>query len=114
MRCTQQNALVSNAREENNMNKIEEWYYTILDKEGLSGWKIKWNTGGGLCVYNHKEIWMDKKRNDDFSLFLHEVAHALAGVREDWDKTGHDAIFADTYTRLVKKYTKRSNHELII
>ena len=75
----------------------------ILKKENLDDWKIKWNTGGGLCVYEHKEIWLGKKRNC-VALFLHEVAHAICPKETRRDKTGHTAIWGNTFTRLVKKY----------
>jgi len=87
-------------------------YKKILYDEGLSDWTIKWNTGGGLCVYSKKEIWMDNDR-ENIALFLHEIAHALCpkevcGIC--WvDDTGHNSIWADKFTRLVKKYLRNVN-----
>jgi hypothetical protein len=80
----------------------------ILKNEGLEDWNIKWNTGGGLCVYAHKEIWIGERGNS-MALFLHEVAHALCPKEkcgECWVETnnGHNAIWGDTFTALVKKY----------
>lgn len=85
-------------------------FEAILKEEGLEDWKIVFNTGGGLCLYKHKEIWMDKEFND-IALFLHEVAHALTPDEKipfifRGDKTGHHVIWGDTYTRLVKKYMR--------
>ena len=84
-------------------------FYNILDSEGLKNWKIKWNTGGGLCVYNHNEIWMGKEQGRlSMALFLHEVAHALCPKDKCgicWtDDTGHNVIWGDCFTKLVKKY----------
>lgn len=87
----------------------------ILKLEGLRGWKMRWDTGGGLCNYNNKEIWMGPKKYSA-PLFLHEVAHALCpkevcgncwvNIDKCWrsHNNGHNAIWGDCYTGLVKKY----------
>lgn len=99
--------------DEGKMEK-ERDYQQILKNEGLSDWKIKWNTGGGLCVYKHKEIWLSDK--PDLALFLHEVAHALCpkeicgecwvDITKCWKahNNGHNAIWGDKFTNLVGKY----------
>lgn len=92
------------------MNK-DEIYKIILIEEGLSDWKMKFNTGGGLCLYDLKEIWLDKYPSS-LALFLHEVAHAHISKKTNEqmnDKTGHHSIWGDEYTRLVKKYFEEMN-----
>lgn len=70
----------------------------ILKKEGLDDWKIIYgNSGGGLTLLNEKEILLDERYRNTLGMFLHEVAHAIKGK-------GHDAIWADEFTRLVEKY----------
>ena len=83
-------------------------HWKILKDEGLSAWKIRWNTGGGLCRYEAKEIWLGEKHNS-MALFLHEVAHALCPKEKCgicWVETnnGHNAIWRDCFTNLVEKY----------
>ena len=65
----------SNYRDKKEM-LLKEKYRYILKENGLKDWRIKWNTGGGLCSYGRKEIWLGKIENSG-ALFLHEVAHAL-------------------------------------
>ena len=84
------------------------FYESILAREGREGWKIKWNTGGGMCNYKSKEIWMGKRKRN-ISLFLHEVAHALCtketcGTLWVECNNGHNVAWGDCYTKLVKKY----------
>lgn len=70
----------------------------ILKLEGLSDWKIKYSgEGGGLTLFDTKEILLGERYKDTLGMFLHEVTHALKGK-------GHDAIWADEFTRLVEKY----------
>jgi len=70
----------------------------ILKREGLQDWKIKiTHSGGGLTLFDKKEIWLDKKYKDDLPMFLHELAHAITGEK-------HNGIFADKFTELVRKY----------
>lgn len=83
-------------------------YLQILAKERLKSWKIRWDTGGGLCVYEKKEIWMGSNR-EDIALFLHEVAHAKCPKKvcgSCWvdSNTGHNAIWGDKFTNLIRKY----------
>ena len=35
-------------------------FLEILKNEGLNDWTITFNTGGGLCVYSLKEIWLNR------------------------------------------------------
>lgn len=80
----------------------------ILKQEGLGDWKIKViHSGGGLCLLEKKEIWLDAK-NYNLPYLLHEIAHALTS---EWnevmnDKTGHHSIWGDKYTQLCVKYLK--------
>lgn len=78
----------------------------ILTKYGLPDWKVKFHTGGGLCVYEHKEIWLSD--SFDLALILHEISHALCPqhlTEPLWmhDKTGHNALWADKFTDLVRE-----------
>ena len=62
-------------------------------------WKLVWiASGGGLCVKNHKEIWLDEKNSKSLGMLLHEIAHIK--------HQKHDVHFADCFTALVDKYTK--------
>jgi hypothetical protein len=76
----------------------------ILKNEGLEDWKIVISSGGLLCQQSTKTIFLRDK--EDFAGFLHEIAHAKVGIREELDKTGHDAIWGDEFTNLIRKYTK--------
>ena len=81
-------------------------FLEILKNEGLNDWTITFNTGGGLCVYSLKEIWLNEYPSN-MALFLHEVAHALGSPKTNkkmGDETGHHSIWGDKYTSLVKKY----------
>jgi hypothetical protein len=75
----------------------------IMKQEGLKDWKLVISSGGLLCQQSTKTIFLTSK--DDFGGFLHELAHAKVGIREEWDKTGHDAIWGDELTNLIRKYT---------
>ena len=97
---------------------IDEKIRYVFKLEGLKDWKVRWNTGGGLCNYNVNEIWLGGKSQFPFSLFLHEVAHALCpkekckgcwvDINKCWaaHNNGHNVIWGDCYTGLVKKYMK--------
>ena len=76
----------------------------ILINEGLKDWKIIISKGGLLCQQSTKTIFLVDRK--DFGGFLHELAHAIVGIRKKWDKTGHDAIWGDKLTDLIRKYTK--------
>ena len=92
-------------------------YKQILKTEGLKGWEIEWHTGGGLCNYNNKTIYLAEVEYS-LALFLHEVAHALCpmekcggcwvNITKCWKahNNGHNAIWGDYFTALVKQYTK--------
>ncbi|HDY66723.1 MAG TPA: hypothetical protein ENH85_02910 [Candidatus Scalindua sp.] len=70
----------------------------IIEKEGLKNWSIKTsNSGAGLTIFKTKEILIKDPNN--MAMFLHEVAHAKTGK-------GHDGIWADEFTELVRKYIK--------
>ncbi len=91
------------------INMFKQLCTKILINEGLNDWTIRYNTGGGLCVFSCKEIWMDAENKMNLSLFLHEVAHALCPEEEylefyKIDKTGHFSIWGDHFTALVKRY----------
>lgn len=73
----------------------------IMDKE-LDGWSIRFITsGGGLCVHDKKEIWLDTC-HANIPFLLHEIAHAKLSKKHK-----HDAIWGDLYTALAEKYFKR-------
>ena len=72
----------------------------ILNELCLNEWCIKViESGGGLCVWDQKEIWLDKAHLN-VPFLLHEATHALLGKR----KNDHDAIWADEYTGLMELY----------
>ena len=81
------------------VNKYNWEEKNILENEGLKDWKVIISKGGGLCMKSTKTIYCLK---NDKALFLHEVAHAITPKSKD--KTGHDSIWADKYTELVRKY----------
>ena len=89
------------------MKSLEAGYKEILEMEGLGDWIVRWNTAGGLCLHRKKEIWMGSNKND-IALFLHEVAHALCPKEKCgicWsDNSGHNAIWGDCFTNLIRKY----------
>ena len=70
----------------------------ILKEEGHEDWTVKEiNSGGGLCVFKTKEIWLDSKYyNKSTVWFLHELAHIKY--------SSHDSMWANHFTRLVYKY----------
>lgn len=85
---------------------LEPLYRKVMELEGLSDWTLKINNTGGLCQSKCKRIICD---DNDFALFLHEVAHALTRPElypkwETKDKTGHHSFWADVYTELIRKY----------
>jgi hypothetical protein len=88
-----------------------ELFNKILRDEGLEDWTYKFNTGGGLCLRNHKQIWLGKEENS-LTLFLHEVAHALTTddkipeIFRGSDSTGHHVIWGCKFHNLVEKYMK--------
>jgi len=106
-------------RSKEEMSQIGDRIKNILKSEGLCEWEIRWNTGGGLCRYETKEIWLGKENDNAMALALHEIAHALC-PKEKCGKcwvnlnkqaecfrshnNGHNAIWGDCFTRLVKKY----------
>lgn len=80
------------------MEKTEIHFKYILRREGLGDWKIDISkSGGGLCLYKSRTILLDEKYKDDLPMFLHEVAHATT-------KEKHTGMFADEFTKLVRKY----------
>ncbi len=92
------------------MNKEEreerdEWTRMVLSDFGLTEWTVRFRPGmhnEGIVLYDSKEIpiTFDVQRPVDYALILHEIAHVLSG------KGGHDSIFADKYTMLVRKYMR--------
>lgn len=73
----------------------------ILEAERLLGWKVVIiNSGGGLCNFKSRELWIDEKYKNGLSMFLHEVAHAMRGK----NAKQHDVFWGDLYTSLVYKY----------
>lgn len=77
----------------------------IMDKEELFEWNLEKSQGGWVTLPKSKKIIL--KNYNDFSLFLHEVAHAkICDKRPFIRRNHHDVLWADEFTRLVYKYTK--------
>jgi len=83
------------------MNPLQKQFIKILKQEGLFNWEVvKIKSGGGLCLYNHKQILLDEN-NYNLPFFLHELTHALLPNIKN-----HNSIWADKYTSLLVKYNK--------
>ena len=71
----------------------------IFKNERLDGWKIKKEKGGGgVVLFSTKTIVLGEDAT--FSMFLHEVSHAVT-------KENPSGIFADKFTQLVDKYMSK-------
>jgi len=82
----------------------------IMKIEGLSSWKLKIiKSGGGLCLHEDKQIWIDKDELR-IALVLHEIAHALLPEKERI----HTYLWADKYTELVNKYCGQKPDKYLI
>lgn len=79
------------------MNK--EFIKKVMREQNLEDWHVILNMNSGLCMLGKKRIYSKK---GDKAMFLHEVAHAITPITKDL--TGHDSIWADNYTELVRKY----------
>lgn len=83
---------------------FNQWWTWVFVNEGMADWDIEWNdSGDGLVWFPQKKITCAR----DWSLFLHEVAHAQGSPEENermGDKTGHHALWADRFTELLRKY----------
>ena len=76
-------------------------FQKILSLEGCHGWTIKIiHSGGGLCVHDTYEIWLDESHKDSLPWFLHEVAHIKF--------KNHTSNWADHYTALLDKYSGKN------
>ena len=80
----------------------KEFLGYVAKQEGFSDVVFK-NSPDGLVMPDKVLV-----NFDDNALILHEIAH-LKRARVDvpvlnGDKTGHDAIFADIFTALVREY----------
>lgn len=64
--------------------KYYEWNIKIID------------SGGGLCVHEVKEIWVDESHLNELPWFLHEIAHIKY--------PDHSPHWADWYTKLLSFY----------
>jgi len=75
--------------------KLKEKFELILKEEAKDFSLVYIESGGGLALFERKELWLDMS----FGLggFLHELAHVTT-------KEGHTGIFADEFSRLVNKY----------
>ena len=80
------------------MSDISKQIKQVLSKEGLSDWKVIYKVDG-YCWSSKKII---QTIEGDFSVFLHEVAHALCTKIYDGDQ--HHGIWGSHYTKLVRKY----------
>ena len=72
----------------------------VFRAEGLEDWSYRIWQDRGLCLHDKKEL---RFKHDDFATVLHEVAHAI--LPEVKPKDCHDVLFADTLTKLIRKYT---------
>ena len=79
---------------------INIWVKYILKEEKLTDWKVVWSKSGGLTQFSTKTIFC---LPNDRALLLHEIAHALTQPIEQ-DKTGHNSIWGDKFTELIRKY----------
>ncbi len=76
-------------------------FQEILRLEEHHKWKVKIiHSGGGLCVYDTHEIWLDESHKDSLPWFLHEVAHIKF--------KNHTSRWADHYTALLDKYSGKN------
>lgn len=84
-------------------NKPSFWEKALV-KYGLNEWRVIISSGGALCQPDNKTIYLSE--NHGWSMFLHEVAHALTyrWNNEMGDKTGHHSIWGDKFTELVQDY----------
>ena len=79
---------------------VPQLFCEILKEEGYEDWSIKEiKSGGGLCVFKTKQIWLDTKYLDNIFWFLHEVAH----IRYP----NHENEWGNYFTRLLVKYVKQ-------
>ncbi len=68
----------------------------ILQRQGYFDWKLKIiQSGGGLCNYEAKEIWLDESHLNP-AFLLHEIAHIKYH--------DHNFRWADHYTKLMEDY----------
>lgn len=74
-----------------------QWAQGVVDAEGYAGWKVLGcASGGGLCLYQAKQVLVDVSHDQDPFMFLHEIAHIK--------HNGHDALWADYFTKLCLQY----------
>ena len=78
----------------------KEYLQQIMIIERLYKWTLEVSRGGWHCFQNTKRITIGNTKN--FALFLHEIAHAKVGCRND--KTGHDSVWGDEFSDLVNRY----------
>lgn len=84
---------------------MKDWIEAVLSSEGFADWQVQISGrgGDGLCMQFHKIIFIGEQA--DKFVALHEIAHINAeGTRAN---TYHDGLWADNFTRLVRKYVLR-------
>ena len=94
------------------------WQRMVLDSENLDDWTVQ--TGEAYCWLHSRTIAFPP--NGSRALFLHEVAHALAPIPEDYgnghSNNYHGGRWAEAYGELVEKYmvdkaTDAALHEVV-
>jgi len=108
-----------------NLEEFLSWAQTVFDNEGLAGWQVVTDRCDAYCWHSTKTITL-KPWQCYPSLFLHEVAHALApepetvavqfpGLLFEWfgfrwvltrlgGQQYHGGRWADRYGYLLQKY----------
>jgi len=83
---------------------MQSWARLVLDAEGLSDWTVK--PGEAYCWIDDRVITFDFERYiGNYSLFLHEVAHALYPNKEGpLLNHYHGGEWAAVYGKLVNRY----------
>jgi len=78
------------------------WYqiqHNLREREvpGIDEWRIRFiNSGGGLCLHDGKELWIDTGEIHNPAMLLHEVAHI--------NHPKHSVYWGDFYTELVRRF----------
>jgi len=90
---------------------MRSWARSILDAEGLSDWTVR--SGEAYCWIDARTIAFDFERyTGNYSLFLHEVAHALYPYKEGpLGNHYHGGEWAAVYGKLVNRYMMPKEEE---
>ncbi len=85
------------------------WGQKILIAEGLEDWLLQWRPSQhseGYTWAGQKKIELTWPEDSPWpALLLHEVTHAVIGVRGLFDpKAPHDSLFAHAYMDVVTRW----------